>query len=140
MRLWLCLLLFFGAWSAHAQYAWDNVERVVAIGDVHGAYPAMVSLLKAAGLVDESLRWQGGQTHLVSLGDLLDRGPESARAMDLLMGLQPQAEAAGGRVHVVLGNHEIMNLSGDLRDVSDAELAALEPLGGHSAVFDMNGR
>ena len=63
----------------------------------------------------------GGEAHLVSLGDLLDRGNDSRAVMDLLMRLQEQAQQAGGRVHVVFGNHEQMNLIGDLRYVSADE-------------------
>jgi hypothetical protein len=75
-------------------------------------------------IIDAQDHWIAGQTHLVSLGDLLDRGAESRKAMDLLMQLQTQAQASGGRVHVVLGNHEVMNLTGDLRYVATAEFAA----------------
>ncbi len=138
--LFLFVLLTI-AWpvSSHAQYAWQNVERIVAVGDVHGAYPQLIALLQGAKLIDANLDWSGGSTHLVSLGDLLDRGAESRKAMDLLMRLQSQAPASGGHVHVLLGNHELMNLSGDLRDVSDAEQAALADLGGHAAAFDQQG-
>lgn len=124
------LLLFACAVAAEAvraqEAAWqfDGVERVVAISDIHGAYDAFVETLKAAALVDERLDWRGGKTHLVIVGDIVDRGDRSRAAMDLLMRLEPQAQAAGGRVHVVLGNHELMNLVGDLRYVSRAEFAA----------------
>jgi hypothetical protein len=101
-----------------------EADRIVAVGDVHGAYDALTTILRAAGLIDEDHRWSGGTTHLVSLGDLLDRGPHSRKVMDLLMALQREAPDAGGRVHVVLGNHELMNLTGDLRYVSDEEFAA----------------
>ena len=103
---------------------WTDIPRIVAFGDVHGAYQQLVTALKAAGVVDETLNWSGGDTHLVSLGDLLDRGSESRRAMDLLIRLQSQAPAAGGRVHVVIGNHELMNLTGDMRYVAADEFAA----------------
>jgi hypothetical protein len=46
--------------------------------------------------------------------------------MDLLMRLQGEATAAGGRLHVVLGNHEAMNVLGDLRYVHRAEYAAYQ--------------
>lgn len=101
----------------------EGVERVVAIGDVHGARDELIALLKDVGLVDEALRWSGGRTHLVSVGDLLDRGDYGRQVMDLMMRLQQEAAAAGGAVHVLLGNHEVMNLTGDLRYVSDGDYA-----------------
>ncbi|MGQ0835928.1 MAG: metallophosphoesterase [Gammaproteobacteria bacterium] len=100
----------------------------MAFADVHGAYPELVSLLQSAGVIDEKLRWQAGATHLVSLGDLLDRGPASRQVMDLLMRLEQEAQSAGGRVHVVLGNHELMNLTGQLEYVSPAEFASYQDL------------
>ncbi len=118
----LCALLAHA--SAAAQNRFENVERIVAFGDVHGAYDELVTLLRYVDVVDESLEWSGGNTHLVSLGDLLDRGADSRRVMDLIMSLQTQAIAAGGRVHMVLGNHEMMNLTGDLRYVAPGEYAA----------------
>ena len=102
---------------------WTGIERVVAFADVHGAYEELTTLLRSAGVVDAGLRWSGGKTHLVSLGDLLDRGADSRKVMDLLMRLQGEAAAAGGRLHVVLGNHEAMNVLGDLRYVDPGEFA-----------------
>lgn len=124
-----CLLFAVSAASPDAEAAapaweFDGVERVIAISDIHGAHDAFVETLRAAALVDERLDWTGGRTHLVIVGDIVDRGDRSRAAMDLLMRLEPQAEAAGGRVHVVLGNHELMNLVGDLRYVSAGEFAA----------------
>jgi len=104
--------------------AWTGVERVVAFADVHGAYEELTTLLRSAGVVDAELRWNGGKTHVVSLGDLLDRGADSRQVMDLLMRLQAEAAAAGGRLHVALGNHEAMNVLGDLRYVDRGEYAA----------------
>ena len=103
---------------------WSGVDRVVAFADVHGAYAEVTALLQSVQVVDSSLRWTGGKTHLVSLGDLLDRGDESRKVMDLLMRLQQEATAAGGQVHVVLGNHETMNVLGDLRYVDKGEFAS----------------
>jgi 3',5'-cyclic AMP phosphodiesterase CpdA len=115
-----------GADAAVPAAAWefDDVERVIAISDIHGAYQAFVETLRAVDLVDPRLDWSGGRTHLVIVGDIVDRGDDSRAAMDLLMRLEPQAAAAGGRVHVVLGNHELMNLVGDLRYVSIGEFRA----------------
>lgn len=101
-----------------------QAPRIIAFGDVHGAFDQLFRLLQDLDVVDDSGSWTAGSTHLVSLGDLLDRGADSKQVMDLLMKLQPEALAAGGRVHVVLGNHELMNLTGDLRYVSKGEYAA----------------
>ncbi|MFQ5609972.1 MAG: metallophosphoesterase, partial [Woeseiaceae bacterium] len=106
------------------EWHYNDVSRVVAIADIHGAYGAMVKTLSNAGLLDARLSWVGGDAHLVIVGDLLDRGPDSRKAMDLLMQLEGEAGAAGGKVHVLIGNHEAMNLVGDLRYVSQSEYAA----------------
>ena len=106
------------------QWQWSGVERIVVFADVHGAYKELVTLLQQAGVINQQLHWQGGKTHLVSLGDLLDRGTESRRVMDLIIRLQKEAATAGGKVHQLLGNHEIMNMIGDLRYVAPEEYAA----------------
>ena len=98
--------------------------RIVAVGDIHGDYDSFVALLQRAGLIDSSRRWIGGDATLVQTGDFLDRGPKSRQVMDLLMELEEQAPAQNGQVIVLLGNHEIMNLTGDLRYVSREEFAA----------------
>ena len=110
------------------EWHFSDVERIVAVGDVHGAYDALAATLQNAGVVDDDLAWSGGKTHLVSTGDLLDRGSESRRVMDLLMRLEREALQAGGRVHLLLGNHEVMNLIGDLRYVAVEEYAAFQDL------------
>jgi Calcineurin-like phosphoesterase len=101
-----------------------GVERVVAVGDVHGDHEQFVAVLRSAGLLDAQLRWAGGKAHLVQTGDVLDRGADSRKAMDLLMRLEVEARQAGGAVHCLIGNHEAMNLYGDLRYLSPGEVAA----------------
>ncbi|HET7202145.1 MAG TPA: metallophosphoesterase [Steroidobacteraceae bacterium] len=115
-----------------AQAEWHGIERVLAFADVHGAHDELVLLLRESGVLDAQDRWAAGRAHVVSLGDLLDRGADSRKVMDLLMRLQSEARAAGGGLHVVLGNHEAMNVLGDLRYVDPGEYAAyvdLEPTG-----------
>lgn len=113
-------------------YRFENVERVVAIGDVHGARDELVEILKATDLVDDDLSWIGGKTHLVSVGDLVHRGDHGRQVMDLLMRLEGEASKAGGAVHVVLGNHDVMAMTGDFRYVSDAGFSQFgtEPIDG----------
>ena len=103
-----------------------TTERVVAIGDVHGAYDRLVAMLRAAGLIDRRQRWVGGRTRLVQTGDVLDRGPDSRKVIDLLRKLESEASRAGGRVHALLGNHEFMRIVGDWRYVSPGELKAFQ--------------
>ncbi|HUG04360.1 MAG TPA: metallophosphoesterase [Steroidobacteraceae bacterium] len=118
------LFLAVPAARADSTYRYEDVGRVVAVADVHGAYQELVAVLLETAVIDESLRWRAGRTHLVSLGDLVDRGPDSRKVLDLLMRLEHEARTAGGAVHVVLGNHELMNIAGDLRYVSESEYAA----------------
>jgi hypothetical protein len=123
-QLLLGLALFVVASAQANDWRVDNAERIVAISDVHGAYDAMVTTLQNTGILDADLAWAGGASRLVIVGDILDRGPRSRDAMDLLMRLEAEAQAAGGYVHVLIGNHESMNMIGDLRYVSKEEYAA----------------
>jgi hypothetical protein len=97
--------------------------RLVAIGDVHGAFESFVQMLQTVGLVDASRRWSGGSATFVQTGDITDRGAQVRETMDLLMALELQAPASGGRVLALLGNHEAMNMVGDLHDVGAAAYA-----------------
>ena len=131
MTRWLALAAIAAAVAStesfadnESQWRWSNVSRVVAFADVHGAYDTLIALLQDLQVIDEEAHWSGGNTHLGSLGDLLDRGDDSRKVLDLIMRLQHEAAAAGGRVHAVLGNHEMMNMIGDLRYVSEGEYAA----------------
>src|SRR5262245_29092303 len=83
-------------------------ERVVAIGDVHGAYDRFVAILRAAGLVDGRARWIGGRSILVQTGDVLDRGPASRRVLDLLRQLERDAGRAGGQVFALLDRKSVV--------------------------------
>ena len=105
-------------------YEWTGVSRIVSVGDIHGAYDNLVKILQNARLIDEELEWIGGTAHLVQNGDIVDRGPDSRKAMDLLMDLEKKAEKAGGRIHLLIGNHEAMNVVGILDLVSDEEYEA----------------
>lgn len=103
---------------------WEDVERIVGVGDVHGAFDRFLEILRTTKLVGADGHWIGGTTHFVQLGDVLDRGVDSRKALDLLRRLEPEAIAAGGRVHALLGNHEVMRVLGDLRYVTPGEYAA----------------
>ena len=119
----LCLCLLSSSAVAD-DWQFSGVSRVVAVSDIHGAYDAMVTTFQEAGIINSDLEWSGGDTHLVITGDLLDRGADSRQVMDLVMRLEREADRAGGQVHQLLGNHEVMNLIGDVRYVADGEYAA----------------
>lgn len=121
----LLFLLAAGPASSPARSAPSaGGARLVAIGDIHGAYEALVSILREARLIDEDNRWIGGTATWVQTGDFTDRGPGVREAMDLLISLQRQADAAGGRVIVLLANHEILNLKGDWMDAAPESFLA----------------
>ncbi|GLC43649.1 hypothetical protein PLESTB_000404400 [Pleodorina starrii] len=90
-------------------------ERLVAIGDIHGDYHKAVRAFRLAGLTDEHGRWSGGQTVAVQVGDILDRGDHEIRILLMLERLAREAEEAGGRLYLLNGNHETMNVMGDHR-------------------------
>lgn len=108
---------------------YPTTYKLIVLGDVHGDYYATVKSLKKARLIDENLDWCGGKTHLVQVGDILDRknrfGEDTDedsefKIIDLFLKLIKQAYEAGGGFHCVLGNHELMNIVGDFSYVSDA--------------------
>ena len=92
--------------------------RLVAIGDIHGSIDGFRSILKVTGLADAGGKWTGGRTQLIQTGDYTDRGEGTRAVLDLLMALEDQAKRAGGRAFALLGNHEVMNLIGETRDVT----------------------
>ena len=104
----------------------QTTERIVAVGDIHGAFDNFVAILRAAQVIDNRSRWNGRRTVLVQTGDILDRGPDSRKAIDLLRRLERDAERAGGRVVSLLGNHEFMRLVSDWRYVSPGEIDAFK--------------
>ncbi len=110
--------------TPHATGNYENVPRIVAVGDVHGDHEQFVRVLTDAGLINLRGKWTGGATHLVQLGDIPDRGPDSRKSMDLLMKLERQANRAGGAVHALIGNHESMTMQNDLRYTHAGEYAA----------------
>jgi hypothetical protein len=119
------LLLFFQCIpSHHHQPAPEKrQERIVAVADVHGNYDALVGILQKTGLINENHHWVGANTIWVQTGDLFDRGPHTCKVLDLIMALQTEAPLVGGRVVVLLGNHEVMNMTGDYRYVSPEAMA-----------------
>jgi hypothetical protein len=114
----LLLFLTCVVFSIPAQGTANTPQVVIAIGDVHGDFDDLCLILKRVGLIDDKLHWVGDHAILVQTGDLLDRGPKERQVVDLIMSLEDEAARAGGQVVSLLGNHEMMNLIGDLRYVT----------------------
>lgn len=117
------ILVAFFAGCAAVQGA-DPSSRIVAVGDLHGDYEAYESIVIAAGISDKRGRWKGGETIFVQTGDIADRGPDTRRIIEHLRKLQKKAARKGGAVVTLIGNHEAMNMTGDLRYVHPGEYAA----------------
>jgi hypothetical protein len=120
----MLLLLMLAGWAGAAPAPAESLGAVIAIGDVHGDFDNFVAILQHTGLIDKQRHWVGGKTTLVQVGDLLDRGPKPREVMDLLMALEKEASKDGGRVESLLGNHEVMNIMGDLRYVTPENYAS----------------
>ena len=79
-------------------------QRVYAVGDVHGRFDLLQRLLRQ---IEADDRARGpADTHVIMLGDLIDRGPQSREIVDLFVRHMP----AFARFHFVMGNHEEMLL------------------------------
>jgi hypothetical protein len=115
-------IIYFDLQRRPIQTEFEDVDTLFVIGDVHGKYAELSELFRNAGLIDEEDRWTGGHKWIVLLGDLLDRGPDVHKTLWFLYGLERDAARHGGRVQVLLGNHEIMAMTDDARYVSSKEL------------------
>lgn len=98
---------------------YENVDSLVALSDIHGQYDLYIELLKANKVIDNDLNWSYGSGHLVIVGDVFDRGDKVNEVLWHLFGLERQADLAGGKVHLLLGNHEIMVMNNDLRYIHE---------------------
>ncbi len=115
----------------------EGVDSLYIVGDVHGRFDSLVRLLSNAGLIDRALRWMGGRRHLVFLGDIFDRGIDVTRTLWFIYELERQAEAEGGGVHTVLGNHELLVMANDLRYVAGKEKLIADYYGtNYATLFD----
>lgn len=95
-------------------------RRLIAIGDLHGDLERSKQALRLAGLIDSSDRYSGGSATVVQIGDVLDRGGDELRILYFLEKLRREAARCGGRIITMNGNHEIMNVDGDFRYVTEA--------------------
>ncbi|HEU4859007.1 MAG TPA: metallophosphoesterase [Chitinophagaceae bacterium] len=110
---------------------YNGVKNMLVISDIEGNFAALRKLLQGNGVIDENFNWTFEKNHLVLTGDFVDRGATVMEVLWLIYSLEEKARAAGGHVHFILGNHEIMNMSGDLRYVH-------ERYSQHAAIINKN--
>ena len=89
--------------------------KIAAISDIHGQHQLLIQLLRSHHIIDGNNTWSFNRGHLVITGDVFDRGDQVTQSLWFLYQLEQQAKLAGGRVHLLLGNHEVMVLNNDLR-------------------------
>ena len=106
------------AQDSAASFRLPSSSRLVAIGDLHGDLKALRSALRLAGAIDSDDRWVGKDLTVVQTGDQIDRGDQDREVLDVLEKLEGDAKAAGGALHVLNGNHELMNVGFDFRYVT----------------------
>lgn len=96
---------------------YSGIKKIFIVSDIEGNFRAFRKLLQGNGIIDDQFNWTFGNGHLVLTGDFFDRGDHVTEVLWLIYSLEDKAKAAGGYVHFVLGNHEIMNMSNDFRYV-----------------------
>ncbi|AMM52742.1 hypothetical protein TH61_04365 [Rufibacter sp. DG15C] len=106
--------------------------KLIAISDIEGNFDAFSSFLIKNGVMDRQYNWTFGQGHLVLNGDFVDRGENEPQVLWLIYMLEDKAAAAGGRVHYILGNHEIMKLYGDYSYTEYKYREVAKQISGHS--------
>jgi len=99
------------------QLAYNGNFKIGAVSDIHGQYDTFIKLLRNNGVIDTQGKWSFGNGHFVVAGDMFDRGPQVTEVLWFLYDLEKQAEEKGGKLHVLLGNHDVMVLNGNLRSV-----------------------
>lgn len=95
----------------------DLPEKLAVISDIEGNFFPFRDFLLNNGIINNDNKWIFGSGHLVLVGDFFDRGLYVTQVLWLIYQLEQEAETAGGHVHFILGNHEIMNMNDDIRYV-----------------------
>ena len=86
--------------------------NTLVIADIEGKYDAFSSFLYSNKVIDKNKDWIYNDGKLVLIGDFVDRGINVTQVLWLIYKLEQQAQLCGGKVHFILGNHEILNFQG----------------------------
>jgi len=103
-------------------------EKLIAVSDIEGNFNGFYSFLVGNRVMNEQYEWTFGNGHLVLIGDFFDRGQNVTAVLWLIYSLEAKAEAAGGKIHFILGNHEVMNIQADIRYVKEKYIAVAQQI------------
>jgi hypothetical protein len=118
----------------------NDINRIVAVGDTHGDYEHLISILQHAKLVDEENNWIGKNSILIQMGDLMNRGNDTLKIYDTMMNIREQAKTKGGIVHMLFGNHEILELQGNHYFTSLKDFESFGGVSGREEAFGPTGK
>ncbi|MPQ45890.1 hypothetical protein GCQ56_02610 [Marinifilum sp. N1E240] len=121
--------------------AWktNTKEPIVVLGDVHGEFDRLINTLREQNVIDTENKWSFGKGHLVFVGDIFDRGAKVTEILWFIYRLEHEAKKAGGNLHFVFGNHELMILNNDNRYINDRYKSLCKPLGlEYASLFHSN--
>ncbi len=116
-----------------------NIDKIIAISDIHGQYKLFVKILREYNIIDENNNWCFGNGHVIIVGDILDRGPQVNEALWLAFKLENQAKDSGGKLHYLIGNHEEMIINKDVRYINEKYIATTNKMNlGYEKLFSEN--
>lgn len=98
-------------------------DKLIAISDIEGNFNAFYSFLLSNSVIDKDMNWTFNNGHLVLVGDFMDRGEEVTQVLWLIYKLEEEAKNVGGKIHFILGNHEVMNLNAQVRYIKHKYIA-----------------
>jgi hypothetical protein len=108
---------------------YDLPAKMLVVSDMEGNFQGFKLLLQGLNVIDTTFKWSFGKGHLVLIGDFFDRGLNVTEVLWLIYKLEEEALVAGGRVHFILGNHEILNLQGYTQYVRNKYLMNADLIG-----------
>jgi len=121
------------------QTRYDLPAKMLVLSDIEGNFKAFKMMLLGAKVIDKNFNWTFGNGHIVLLGDFFDRGLHVTECLWLIYKLESEADAAGGKVHFILGNHEVLNLQGNTQYARKKYLENARILGEpYRRLFDNN--
>ncbi len=123
---------------------YNKVKLIYVFGDIHGDYDVAISMFKLSktiDIIDNSIKWIGGDAIIVQIGDQIDgcrpsnnlkcedndkNNSNDIKVLNLFTYINTLAQKDGGLVISLLGNHEIMNVQGNINYVSKNDLLLLD--------------